>query len=66
MISCTEKNGGSKLEVQNFESQSDPLDYQIVLPEFYGHNQGDSRFMISLITTEKQSHHLDNQIDPLG
>ena len=28
----TEINGGSKLEVQNFESQTDPLDYQIVLP----------------------------------
>ena len=30
--SYTEKNGWSKLEVQNFESQTDPLDYQIVLP----------------------------------
>ena len=29
---CTEKNGGSKLEVQNFGIQTDPLDYQIVLP----------------------------------
>ena len=28
----TKKNGGSKLEVQNLENQTDPLDYQIVLP----------------------------------
>ena len=29
---CTEKNGISKLEVQNLKSQTDPLDYQIVFP----------------------------------
>ena len=53
----TEKNGGSKLEVQNLQSRADPLDYHIVLPKFYRRNQVDSHFMISLITTQKQSHY---------